>query len=127
MRVIGRIATHGLQRGKKGTDMDGFRVDLGALEEAAEGINTTVNSLRTNKVSDIGGQRGDYGHEPLGETVSDFCDRWELGVEHLAKDAQEIAVRLSQSVQTYLQVDKALKGHLDGILQRPDGEDPGMR
>jgi hypothetical protein len=106
---------------------DGFRVDLGALEDAAAGVNTTLYDLQSRKVSDISGNQGDYGHEQLGQVVGDFCSRWELGVEHLAKDAQEIADRLSKSVQAYLRVDTALKGHMDGILQRPSGDDPGVQ
>jgi hypothetical protein len=103
---------------------DGFRVDLGALEEASGGVNDTLGQLRRKKVSDIGGAKGDYGHDRLADTVSDFCQRWELGVEHLSKDAEEIGARLSQCVKAYLEVDKNLKGHLDGILQRPTGPDP---
>jgi hypothetical protein len=77
---------------------DGFRVDLGALGDAAEGINITLYNLQSKKVDGIGGQQGDYGHECLGSTVADFCDRWELGVENLVKDGQEVANRLSKSV-----------------------------
>jgi hypothetical protein len=106
---------------------DGFRVDLGALEDAAAGINTTLNDLNAKKLNDLDGEQGDYGHDHLGETVADFCERWELGVEHLAKDGQEIAGRLSRSVQNYLQVDTSLKGEMDGILQRSSGGDPGVQ
>jgi hypothetical protein len=106
---------------------DGFRVDLGALESAAEGINTTLYELQSKKVSDVDGAKGDYGHDDLGDTIADFCDRWEIGVEHLAKDAQEIASRLSLSVQAYLRVDQGLKGQADGMLQRSAGEDPGVK
>ena len=84
-------------------------------------------NLQSKKVDGIGGQQGDYGHERLGSTVADFCDRWELGVENLAKDGQEVANRLSKSVQAYLHVDNALKGHMDEILQRSSGEDPGVK
>jgi hypothetical protein len=105
---------------------NGFRVDLGALEDAAAGVNTTLYELQSKKVSDIDAAKADFGHDDLVGTVADFCDRWELGVEHLAKDAQEIASRLSQSVQAYLHVDTTLKGHLDGILQRSTGDDPGV-
>jgi hypothetical protein len=106
---------------------DGFRVDLGALENAAEGVNTTLYDLQSKKVSDLDGKKDDYGHADLGDTVADFCDRWEIGIEHLAKDAQEIAGRLSRSVQAYLRVDQALKGQADGILQRTTGDDPGAK
>ncbi|MFJ8672585.1 hypothetical protein [Streptomyces sp. NPDC093589] len=105
---------------------EGFRVDLGALEKAAEGVNATLNDLKEKKVSDLDGDQGDFGHEQLAETVSDFCDRWELGIEHLAKDGQEVAFRLSKSVQNYMEIDAALKGHLDGILERHSGRDPGV-
>jgi hypothetical protein len=106
---------------------DGFSVDLGALENAAEGVNTTLYDLQAKKVNDLDGSKDDYGHGHLADTVADFCDRWELGVEHLAKDAQEIASRLSRSVQAYLKVDQAFKGHADGILQRTTGSDPGVK
>ncbi|WP_035847292.1 hypothetical protein [Kitasatospora azatica] len=105
---------------------DGFKVDLGALESAAEGINATLNDLQTKKVSDIGGKDSDFGHGDLADTVSDFCDRWELGVENLAKDAQVVSGRLNKSVEAYLATDKSLKGELDGILTG-SGTDPGVR
>ena len=103
---------------------DGFRVDLGALENAAAGINTTLNDLKARKIDDLDGRKADYGHAHLADTVADFCNRWEIGVEHLATDAQEIAARLSQSVQDYLTVDKAAKGRMEGILERRSGPDP---
>jgi hypothetical protein len=103
---------------------DGFRVDLGALEDAAVGINQTLNDLKVERIDDLDRRKADYGHSRLADTIADFCDRWELGVEHLATDGQEIASRLSHSVQSYLQVDQAAKGRMDGILQRPTGPDP---
>ena len=103
---------------------DGFRVDLGALEDAAIGINTTLNDLKAKRIDDLDGRKADYGHDKLAETIADFCDRWELGVEHLATDGQEVASRLSHSVLAYLEVDQAAKGRMDGIFQRPTGPDP---
>jgi hypothetical protein len=103
---------------------DGFRVDLGALEDAATGINQTLNDLKAKRIDDLDGRRADYGHQRLADTIADFCDRWEIGVEHLAADGQEIASRLSRSVQSYLQVDKNAQGRMDGIVQRPSGPDP---
>lgn len=104
----------------------GFEVDLGSLEKAAEGVNNTLHELSTKKVNDIVGSKGDYGNNDLADTVADFGSRWELGVEHLAKDGQEIADRLSKSVEGYLKVDSHLKGEFDGILQRGTGDDPGV-
>jgi hypothetical protein len=108
------------------TVTDGFRVDLGALENAAAGVNETLTDLKVQKVSDLGGAEGDYGHDGLAATVAAFCSRWELGVEHLATDGQRIASRLSLSVQAYLRIDQGAKGLLDGFLERATGEDPGV-
>lgn len=106
---------------------DGFTVDLGALENAAAGINRTLSELKERDVDDLDGPIKDYGHDQLGNAVKDFCDRWQHGVECLAKDAQEVATRLSQSVQAYLQTDTGLKGMFDGILSRATGVDPGVQ
>jgi hypothetical protein len=103
---------------------DGFQVDLGALEDAAAGINTTLNQLRSAKVDQLDGDKAMYGHDQLAETIADFCDRWEIGVEHLATDGQQVALRLSQCVQAYLQSDRAAKGRMDGIYGLPDSPDP---
>jgi hypothetical protein len=103
---------------------DGFRVDLGALEDAAIGINQTLHRLKAQRIDDLDGRKADYGHQRLADTIADFCDRWEIGVEHLATDGQEIASRLSHSVQAYLKADQTAKGRMDGIFQRPTGPDP---
>ena len=69
---------------------DGFYVDFGALHDAAEGITDTLDAMATKKVSDIDAPRSAFGHDGLAGTVADFCDRWEIGVEHLTKDAEAV-------------------------------------
>jgi hypothetical protein len=44
---------------------DGFSVDLGALEEAAKGVNTTLYDLQAKKVSDLDGKHESFGHDHL--------------------------------------------------------------
>ena len=83
-----------------------------------------LNDLEATRIDGLDGRAADYGHDRLADRIAVFCDRWELGVEHLATDGQEIAARLSQSVQSYLQVDRTAKGRLDGVLQRLGGPDP---
>jgi len=80
---------------------DGFQVNIGALQEASDGVSAILLYLRYEKVSDIGGNGQGYGNDSLASAVSDFCNRWEIGVENLAKDTQEIASRLSLSAQAY--------------------------
>ncbi|WP_051809486.1 hypothetical protein [Actinoplanes subtropicus] len=65
---------------------DGFRVDLGPLENAAAGVNETLADLKAARVDGIDGEPGAYGHGHLADVVKDFCDRWEIGIEHLATD-----------------------------------------
>ena len=103
---------------------DGFRVDLSALEKASAGINMTIEDLSLAKVDTLDGKSSVYGHDGLASTVADFCDRWEIGVEHLATDGQEVADRLSQSVQDYREVDGAAAERFSGIVQRTTGPDP---
>jgi hypothetical protein len=105
---------------------DGFRVDLGALENAAAGVNETLADLKAARVDILDGDAAAYGHDHLAGVVKDFCDRWEMGIEHLATDGQEVAQRLTSSVQAYLAADKAAKGRMDGIFQRPTGPDPAV-
>jgi hypothetical protein len=102
----------------------GFEVDLGALVQASEGINGTMTDLRNNKVSELAGLEADYGDDDLAATVSGFCARWEIGVENLTNDANEVANRLSLSVAAYAKAEKTVIAHLAGILQSRTGTDP---
>jgi hypothetical protein len=106
---------------------DGFRVDLDALHEASEGVTGTLDRLATKKVSDIDPAPSDFGHDHLGETVRDFCDRWQIGVQHLAKDANEFAARLNHSMSAYLSTERLNQEQLSGILAHSRGDDPAAQ
>ena len=60
---------------------DGFSVYLDALRRAAEGVTDTLDAMATRKVSDIDAAKSGFGHDGLADTVSDFCDRWNIGVD----------------------------------------------
>lgn len=102
----------------------GFEVDLPALQQAAEGVTDVLGQLAEKKVSDIAPGASAFGHHGLGSTVSDFCGRWERGVENLAKDAREISARLTYSVNAYTHVERLIKANVDGILQNANDPDP---
>ena len=106
---------------------DGFAVDLGALKSAAEGVTDTLDKMATKKVSDIDAPKEAFGHDGLGEAVEDFCDRWEIGVEHLMKDASEVVDRLNWSVTQYQQIESTVQQSLDGILQQLGQPDPAAQ
>jgi hypothetical protein len=61
----------------------GFSVDLGALEQATQGIDATLTQVGDGKVSDYDGSKSDFGNDDLAGTLSDFCDRWQIGVQKL--------------------------------------------
>ena len=103
---------------------DGFSVDLGALENAAAGVNETLADLKAARVDSLDVSAAACGHDHLAGTVKDFCDRWEIGIEHLAADGREITQRLNDSLKAYLSADKAAKGRMDGIYQSRTGPDP---
>lgn len=104
---------------------EGFAVDLDALRRAADGVTDTLDAMATKKVSDIDAAKSAFGHDGLADTVSDFCDRWNIGVEHLAKDGQEIVGRLNACVLAYAQVERTAQVAFDGMLRQSTGPDPG--
>lgn len=106
---------------------DGFRVDLDALREASEGVTDTLDRLATKKVSDIDLSPSDFGHDHLGETIRDFCDRWQTGVQNLAKNANEFAARLNHSMSAYLSTERLTEEQLTGILAQSRGDDPAAQ
>lgn len=105
----------------------GYRVDLTALRQAAEGVDDVLGRLAEKKVGDIAPDTSSLGHEALGSVVSDFCDRWQRGVDNLATDAQQIASRLTHNVYAYEHVEQTVKGTFDGILGSSSGPDPAAR
>lgn len=105
----------------------GYRVDLTALQQAAEGVNDVLAELAQKKVSDISSDKSAFGHDGLGDTVSDFCDRWQRGVDNLAKDGQEVASRLANNLDAYAHVERALKEQFGGVLSSPSGPDPAAQ
>jgi hypothetical protein len=106
---------------------DGFYVDFSALQQAAEGVTDVLGAMATKKVSDIDAPKQAFGHDSLGGTVGDFCDRWNIGVGHLVSDAQEVADRLTASVNAYEHVDAVAAGKFATVVQAPTGPDPAAQ
>jgi hypothetical protein len=101
----------------------GFMVDLSALVKAAEGVNGTIAVVSADKVSGIAGSEASYGNDTLGSTVSDFCSRWQIGVQNLTTDANQIASRLALSAVAYAKAEKKNVAAISGIY-RGRGADP---
>jgi hypothetical protein len=45
----------------------------------------------------------------------------------LGKDANEIATRLTNNLYAYAHVERAIKGNMQGMLQRLNGPDPAAQ
>jgi hypothetical protein len=105
---------------------DGFSVDLGALQSAAEGVTDTLNAMATKRVKDVDADKSAFGHDKLGGTVGDFCERWDIGVSHLIKDGQEFAGRLVDCANAYTHLERTSQAKFDAIL-RSTGPDPAAQ
>lgn len=103
---------------------DGFEVDLTSLVRAAEGVNGVITDMQHSKVADIGGPGADYGDGDLASVMADFCARWEFGVEHLTKNANQVGGRLMLSALAYAQAEHTNVGMISGILRQRAGTDP---
>lgn len=101
--------------------MGGFRVDLGALTNASQGIDGVLYDVSNNQVSDIKVDKSSVGHDRLAGSISDFCDRWDLGVNNLAKDGQAVADRLRSCVAAYDQAEHAVTGMFQSSGPDPAG------
>lgn len=101
--------------------MSGFKVDLGALVNASQGIDGVLYDVGNNKVSDIKIGKSQVGHDRLASSISDFCDRWDRGVDNLAKDGQAVADRLRSNVDSYEKTEHAVTGVFSGSTDPAGG------
>jgi hypothetical protein len=91
--------------------MTEFSVNLDTLADTATAISAVMAELESNPIKRIDCPSSAFGHQPLANAVRDFCDRWQIGVEALVKDGAELADRLAQSVNTYIQAENtAIEG-----------------
>ncbi|MFJ7903437.1 hypothetical protein ACIQ6V_23590 [Streptomyces sp. NPDC096198] len=81
--------------------------------------------MATKKVSDIDAPKDDFGHAELAAAVVDFCDRWNIGVSHLASDGAEVSDRLNHCVKSYEAAEQHIQISVQGIFRSSSGTDPG--
>ncbi|MBO0871455.1 MAG: hypothetical protein J2P15_23115 [Micromonosporaceae bacterium] len=99
-------------------------VELDSLQAAAEGITDLLGEMATKKVSDIDPAKSAFGHDDLAGTVENFCTRWNIGVQNLAKDAVGVSDYLVRCVYVYSHTDRTSGAGIDGVLMLPNGPDP---
>ena len=114
---------------------DGFSVDRTALNETAQGINSTIGALKgvgIDETAEVGRgfsgltlsglQAGDAG---LAEAFGNFCDRWSWGLRTLVQDGNQFAVRLGISAGVYADTENYLVGAAKNVTVALAG-DPHM-
>lgn len=104
--------------------VDGFRIDVTALQQAAAGVANTIFAVQQQRVNKIDPDRSAFGHDHLADTLSAFCDRWHIGVGHLTSDGQEFSGRLTDCAIAYAKADHQGADLSNGILQATTGADP---
>jgi hypothetical protein len=72
----------------------GFGVVGEALINAADGVAAATWGLAAHEISGLCPPVKSMGHSGLHAALRDFCDRWNIGVEHLAGDGGQFAARL---------------------------------
>lgn len=99
-----------------------FAVDLESLIKAAQGTAETVELFHDKDVSDLVPDKGSLGSDTVWDAVDDFQERWEMGMNNLCKDVEEIAGRLGKIAMNYAEFDKdghtklgALSGDLKSL------------
>jgi hypothetical protein len=109
----------------------GFRVDMDALDEAAAGVNGTIEIFNRQQVSSIpfepswlGDQTLPGVHE-LSGAGSDLFSGWQRGVQSLVSDAGSLATGLADSATRYRKADKNAASSASAIFQGT-GPDPGL-
>jgi hypothetical protein len=92
-----------------------FAVDLESLIKAAQGTAETVELFHDKDVSDLVPDEGSLGNGTVWDAVNDFQERWEMGMNNLCKDVEEIAGRLGKIAMNYAEFDKAGRSKLSGV------------
>jgi len=101
-------------------------VEFDALHGAAEGVTDLLGEMATKKVSDIDPDKSAFGHDDLAGTVENFCTRWNIGVQNLAKDAAGVTDYLTRCDYVYSHTDRTSGADIDGVLTLPNDPAAGL-
>ncbi|MEV6872556.1 hypothetical protein [Amycolatopsis sp. NPDC051128] len=93
-------------------DGPGFHVDVGKVEEAANGIKRSVTDQSSFELRDLCGDTGLYGHDRIHNALMNFCVRWSDGLDTLTDDAEAIGDVLAKAAAAYRTADSVAAGSL---------------
>ncbi|KAA9156456.1 hypothetical protein FPZ12_027605 [Amycolatopsis acidicola] len=89
----------------RAVDGPGFHVDVDRVDEAAAGIQQSVDDQDNFELRDLCGDAALYGHTGVHDALMDLCVRWSDGLDTLTDDAGAISDALSKAVQAYRSID----------------------
>jgi hypothetical protein len=98
-------------------DGPGFHVDVDKVDEAATGIQQSVDDQHGFELRGLCGDSDLYGHAAVHDALMDCCVRWSDGLDTLTNDAGAIADALARATRAYRAIDDA--------TARTPGTDPG--
>jgi hypothetical protein len=101
-----------------------FAVDLRALIEAAKGTAEAVQLMKDKDVEDFVPTEQACGSSVVWDAVAEFKDRWELGVNELVGDVEEISGRLGKVAMAYADFDE--KGYQTLRAAKPNLTPPTL-
>ncbi|WP_245617364.1 hypothetical protein [Amycolatopsis taiwanensis] len=88
-------------------DGPGWHADVDKIDEAANGIQQSVQDQDNFELRGLCGEPELYGHTPLHDALMDFSVRWSDGLDTLTGDAREIGDALSRVSKAYRAVNEA--------------------
>lgn len=107
--------------------MDGFAVNIAALERAAAGIDDVLDEVAVRDVSGLRCDESVAGAGDLAGALAGFCSGWQRGVASLTKDAREMAARLAVCAQDYRKAGQDTRDKITGGIVRGQGPDPAVK
>lgn len=111
-------------------DGNGFHVEIELLETASRNMDELVAGQDNSELSELPGDSQSYGHSDLFAALTEFCDRWSVGLDALCDRATEMGYSLGEAAKAYREADQAGADALSvdpGIdVVQPPTELPGM-
>ncbi|MDR7302619.1 hypothetical protein [Haloactinomyces albus] len=84
-----------------------------------------VQDADGNKVADLCGNSGEYGHEGLFSAFEEFCSAVQIGVDVLVGNAESTGNSLAEAAQNYVDSDDKANGELLGLADGVSGHERG--
>lgn len=93
-------------------DGKGFHVEIEVLEKASSHMEAIAEEQGNDELAALPGDSDTYGHNGVHTAVTEFCDRWSVGLDALRDRAIAMSGSLRDAATTYREADQAGKDAL---------------